>query len=151
MLRFEPAGERPEANYACAAALLGALVNQLGHRGRIDDGIGVGRTAEGRDTRHRRRAGLRGDRRLVFFTGLPKPGAEIDQTGAHDATARIDLALDGKPLGRIAYRDDPSRGDIEIMDSIEILGRVEDAAACDPQAHLSVSGAAPPDCPWRST
>ena len=76
LLTLQALGERPQGHDTRYSCLFGAASNQCGDCRGIDDGIGVGRAAQGGDAGACRGTRFAGDGRLVFLAGLTQMCAQ---------------------------------------------------------------------------
>jgi hypothetical protein len=140
-----PRPARDGADRVDAHGALGAraLQDRARDAGRVVDGLGVGHRADGREPARGRRPGAGRDRLLVLAARLGQVRVQVDEAGAHHATAHVDR-------GR-ALRLDPAaqRGDAPVLDAhvggpVPTLRGIDDPAALqDQRAHSAASGAPP--------
>gem|GEM_PF-5315594 len=115
------------------------MVDQLDHRGGVDDRVGVRRHDQRGDTAGGRGTGLAGDIRLAGGTGLAKPCTQIDKSGDDPLAFGVNHPVGGKVIDVAAKPDDAAITNRHIPDGIQVVRRIDQTAIADEDAAHVVS------------
>ncbi|MNJ57888.1 hypothetical protein D3C77_534990 [compost metagenome] len=150
MLTGQVLAQRAEGKHLGVAGFLGAFEDQLGDGGGVQHRSGARRAAQAGDAPRGGGQGFAGDAALAPVAGLAQGHGQVDQPGAGDQPARIDLLIDVQPLRRLADGDQLGGIEVEIGDLVQAAGRIDDAGTEDTSGHQFCSSAARSDSSWRS-
>ena len=107
----------------------------VGDRAVVVDGTRVRHAADGGETPGGGRAGAGRHGLLVFLAGLAQVHVHVDEPGADDLAGRVhDLGVGGR-LEASSQPRDLAVLDEDVLDSVDGVRRVDDAAAPEQEAH----------------